>query len=81
VTIARQAGRQRGVMGPPLLRKDECIGQGLSAGRWQVVQKIGDGGFAEVYEVLDLHNSRARVRSPAPAGSRSVGSSHGLLPA
>lgn len=49
-------------MAPPLLRKDESIGAGLSAGRWQVVQKIGDGGFAEVYEVMDTHNGNARVR-------------------
>ena len=50
-------------MAPPLLKRDESIGAGLSAGRWQVVQKIGDGGFAEVYEVLDTHNGNARVRS------------------
>jgi len=35
-----------------MLRKDERIGQEGNR-RWSVIKKIGEGGFAEVYEVLD----------------------------
>ncbi|CAL8462189.1 g1720 [Coccomyxa elongata] len=38
---------------PPLLRKDVKLGEGVNLQRWAVVKRIGDGGFAEVYEVLD----------------------------
>lgn len=35
--------------------------------RWAVVRKIGDGGFAEVYEVRDILSEDQRVRlSRAP---------------
>lgn len=44
--------------------KDEKVGEGLNKGRWAVVRKVGEGGFAEVYEVFDLlQNIKARVFS------------------
>ena len=35
-----------------MLKKDESVGQEGSK-RWTVIKKIGEGGFAEVYEVFD----------------------------
>jgi serine/threonine protein kinase len=35
-----------------MLRKDEKIGPDGNK-RWSVIKKIGEGGFAEVYEVLN----------------------------
>lgn len=35
------------------LKKEEAVGEGLSKGRWTVVRKIGEGGFAEVYAIKD----------------------------
>ena len=46
---------------PPLLRKDAAVGEGGSQGRWAVVRKVGDGGFAEVYEVKDTFHADERV--------------------
>ena len=43
----------------PLLRRDDRVGEGE---RWAVVRKIGDGGFAEVYEVRDTLDDDAQVR-------------------
>ena len=40
---------------PRPLPRDTVLGEGLNTGRWSVVRKIGDGGFAEVYEVRDTH--------------------------
>lgn len=42
----------------PLLEKDDRVGE---EERWAVVRKIGDGGFAEVYEVRDTLNNNAKV--------------------
>ena len=47
---------------PALLRKDERLGEGVDVERWAVVRKIGDGGFAEVYEVRDTLSDDQRVR-------------------
>ena len=47
---------------PALLRKDEKLGEGVDVERWAVVRKIGDGGFAEVYEVRDTLAQDQRVR-------------------
>ncbi|KAK9906526.1 hypothetical protein WJX75_003368 [Coccomyxa subellipsoidea] len=38
---------------PPLLKRDVKLGEGVNLQRWAVVKRIGDGGFAEVYEVTD----------------------------
>ena len=38
---------------PSGLRRDEKVGEGLNRGRWVIERKIGEGGFAEVYEVHD----------------------------
>ena len=35
-----------------MLKKEESVGQEGSK-RWTVIMKIGEGGFAEVYEVFD----------------------------
>jgi hypothetical protein len=49
----------------PLLKKDDRLGEAENLQRWAVVRKIGDGGFAEVYEVRDTLNDDAQVRVPA----------------
>lgn len=46
---------------PPLLRKEEKLGEGVNLQRWSVVKKIGDGGFAEVYEVADAFKDDEKV--------------------
>ena len=46
---------------PPLLRKDVKLGEGVNLQRWAVVKRIGDGGFAEVYEVLDTFKDNEKV--------------------
>ncbi len=46
---------------PPLLRKDVKLGEGVNLQRWAVVKRIGDGGFAEVYEVLDTFKDDEKV--------------------
>lgn len=45
----------------PLLKKDDRLGEGVNLQRWAVEQKIGDGGFAEVYEVRDCFRDNAKV--------------------
>ncbi len=37
----------------PILAKGQRVGSGPDADRWQVVRKLGEGAFAEVYEVKD----------------------------
>lgn len=49
----------------PLLKKDDRLGEAENLQRWAVVRKIGDGGFAEVYEVRDTLNDDWQVRAPA----------------
>ena len=48
----------------PLLKKDDRLGEAENLQRWAVVRKIGDGGFAEVYEVRDTLNDDAQVWCP-----------------
>mmetsp|Transcript_28568 Transcript_28568/g.80539 ORF Transcript_28568/g.80539 Transcript_28568/m.80539 type:complete len:640 (+) Transcript_28568:506-2425(+) len=38
----------------PLFKAEQKFGEGLHMDRWSVVRKIGEGQFAEVYEVKDL---------------------------
>ena len=48
----------------PLLKADQKFGEGLDMNRWLVVRKIGEGQFAEVYEVIDLfEKDEQRVRT------------------
>jgi hypothetical protein len=39
------------------------IGEGLNTDRWMVQKKLGEGGFAEVYEVSDTLNRNEKVNS------------------
>jgi serine/threonine protein kinase len=48
-------------MPSPLLTRGERIGDGLNLQRWQTIRKIGEGQFAEVYEVADTFNDGRRV--------------------
>ena len=36
---------------PPLLKRNDAVGEGLNLERWRITRKIGEGQFAEVYEV------------------------------
>ncbi len=46
----------------PLFHRGQRVGSGADADRWQVVRKIGEGQFAEVYEVRDMRmDGDARV--------------------
>lgn len=38
----------------PLFKAEQKFGEGLHMDRWGVIRKIGEGQFAEVYEVKDL---------------------------
>lgn len=47
---------------PKGLAKGTRIGEGINFQRWQVTKKLGEGGFAEVYEVLDsMTNEKVKV--------------------
>jgi hypothetical protein len=48
---------------PPLLKRDVKLGEGVNLQRWAVVKRIGDGGFAEVYEVTDTFKDDEKVRA------------------
>jgi serine/threonine protein kinase len=47
---------------PQLLKKDDRLGEGVNLQRWIVLRKIGDGGFAEVYEVKDSFQTDDKAR-------------------
>ncbi len=50
----------------PLFYKGQRVGSGSDADRWQIVRKLGEGAFAEVYECRDTFlaaDSDARVSS------------------
>ncbi len=49
-------------MPAPLYKKGDELGEGLHLNRWKVVRKIGEGQFAEVYEVVDAFKENKRVR-------------------
>ncbi len=49
-------------MPAPLYKKGDELGEGLHLNRWKVVKKIGEGQFAEVYEVVDAFKDNKRVR-------------------
>ena len=49
-------------MPTPLYKKGDELGEGLHLNRWKVVKKIGEGQFAEVYEVVDAFKDNKRVR-------------------
>lgn len=52
---------------PSGLRRDEKIGEGLNRGRWVVERKIGEGGFAEVFEVHDtLQKTKVKNQLAGP---------------
>ena len=51
-----------GAMPAPLYKKGDELGEGLHLNRWKVVKKIGEGQFAEVYEVVDAFKDNKRVR-------------------
>lgn len=38
----------------PLFQKGARLGSGAAPERWQVIKKLGEGQFAEVYEVRDM---------------------------
>lgn len=40
---------------PPLLKRNDTVGEGLNLERWRITRKIGEGQFAEVYEVSADH--------------------------
>ena len=52
-------------MPAPLYKKGDELGEGLHLNRWKVVKKIGEGQFAEVYEVVDAFKENKRVRRHA----------------
>lgn len=55
---------------PKGLAKGTRIGEGIHFQRWQVTKKLGEGGFAEVYEVLDsISNEKVNVDSTENKGS------------
>ncbi|KAG1666589.1 hypothetical protein FOA52_000556 [Chlamydomonas sp. UWO 241] len=47
-------------MGLPLLQKGACLSSGADRDRWVVSRKLGEGQFAEVYEVKDTLGNDAR---------------------
>lgn len=49
-------------MPPPLFQKGARIGEGFDGERWQVIRKLGEGQFAEVYEVRDMDVKDRDVR-------------------
>lgn len=38
----------------PVLKRNDTVGKGLNLQRWRVVRKIGEGQFAEVFEVSGM---------------------------
>lgn len=46
---------------PPLFKRGDELGEGLSLNRWKVVRKVGEGQFAEVYECSDALKDNKRV--------------------
>ena len=60
------SARSRGVMPASLYKKGDELGEGLHLNRWKVVRKIGEGQFAEVYEVVDAFKDNKRVRKHPP---------------
>ena len=36
-----------------------CAGEGTSSGRWDIVGSLGEGGYAEVYQVRDTSTVEA----------------------
>ena len=48
---------------PPLFKRGDELGEGLSLNRWKLIRKVGEGQFAEVYEVADALRDNRRVRS------------------
>lgn len=45
-----------------------ATGEGAASGRWEVIASLGEGGYAEVYEVRDTLSPEAtRVRLSDPA--------------
>ena len=46
------------------LARGTKIGEGLNLDRWVVVKRLGEGGFAEVYEVTDTLHRNEKVESP-----------------
>ena len=61
--VYRAAGAQQvtAAMAPALLSRGERVGDGLNLQRWDVIRKIGEGQFAEVYEVADTFDEGKRV--------------------
>ena len=56
-------------MPPPLFKRGDELGEGLSLNRWKIIRKVGEGQFAEVYEVADALKDNKRVstlRLPRP---------------
>ena len=49
---------------PPLFKRGDELGEGLSLNRWKVVRKVGEGQFAEVYECSDALRDNRRVGCP-----------------
>lgn len=43
------------------MARGERLGDGLNLQRWQIIRKIGEGQFAEVYEVADTFHEGRRV--------------------
>ena len=63
----------------PLFKADQKFGEGLDMDRWLVVRKIGEGQFAEVYEVIDLfEQEEQRVRAVGFGRAASACSLHCL---
>lgn len=57
---------------PPALRTGDLVGSGRAPG-WQVERKIGEGQFAEVYQVTDMQ-TREQVRlGAAPQAAAAAG--------
>ena len=50
----------------PLFQKGSRVGAGPDADRWSVVRKLGEGQFAEVYEVKDMHAKEDKRVRPDP---------------
>lgn len=48
-------------MAPALLSRGQRVGDGLNLQRWEVIRKIGEGQFAEVYEMADTFEEGRRV--------------------
>ena len=62
VCPSRVAALMRQAMPAMLYKKGDELGEGLHLNRWKVVKKIGEGQFAEVYEVVDAFKENKRVR-------------------